>query len=97
MTTVEELQSALDRAKEKLQENSHTLSENDKEIAKLNSDVETVSDCTVLCSTCTENDTICESMGVCVNVITLVRNRVVWMCASHFWLGCGESLVNFVN
>ncbi|XP_065890483.1 RILP-like protein 1 isoform X2 [Dysidea avara] len=42
MTTVEELQSALDRAKEKLQENSHTLSENDKEIAKLNSDVETL-------------------------------------------------------
>jgi len=43
MATVEDLQSSLDRAKEKLQENSYTLSENDKEIAKLNTDVEAVS------------------------------------------------------
>ena len=46
LATIEDLQSSLDRAKEKLQENSHTLSENDKEIAKLNTDVETVSSCT---------------------------------------------------
>jgi len=48
LANIEDLQSSLDRAKEKLQENSLTLSENDKEIAKLNTDVETVSGCAVL-------------------------------------------------
>jgi len=43
LSTVEELQSSLDRANEKLQSNHSLLIERDKEISKLSADVDTVS------------------------------------------------------
>lgn len=51
LSTVEELQSSLDRANEKLQYSSSLMAEKDKEITKLSKDVDTVS---WLC--CHDND-----------------------------------------
>ena len=43
LSNVEELQSALDRANEKLQSSNSLLVEKDKEISRLSTDVDTVS------------------------------------------------------
>ena len=43
LSTVEELQSALDRAKEKLQSNNSLLIDKEKQISKLSTDIDTVS------------------------------------------------------
>ena len=43
MSTVEELQSALDRAKEKLQSNNSLLIDKEKQISRLSADIDTVS------------------------------------------------------